>query len=815
MIRPRPSDRPRRHTRLRPTLDRLEGRALMAFAGSLDPTFGTGGVYSAPITLGASTGLSSVGSVAVEPDGSVLEAGVVGQSGATYGVIHLTAAGKLDTSFGNAGELDLALPSPTDTIPGLSPGSIPIIPVTLLVQPDGKFILEGLFSTSASATSSTIIARFDEDGTPDTTFGTDGQVVLGPAGTAIDGATFEYGALQSNGQIILAGSAPSPQGAGDGTVVAVARLDANGQLDTTYGTDGLVTLASPTKATIPATMEGASSVTVAPNGQVVVVDSVNYQLSGAAYPSAASAIFRLNSDGTQDTTLSQSGLLASGLNSPSAYGVAVQPDGKILVSGVNIQGLEATNVLVRLNVDGTIDDQPTLPPQVSFLGQGDIGLEANGDVVFTNLGGYKLGYLTTVRLTPNLTLDPTFGQGGISTVPLPVPPPFLSGTEKYIGAATFAITPSGQIVVGGINYDEPESGSVIPQSNVVARLTGTTTGATTGDFTGDGVSDPAIYNTTTATFTINSAGDFTQTVALGTAGLGNSIPAPGNYYGTGQQDLAVYLPASATFAIQDPTGKTAGEYVPFGIAGPGQTIPAPGDYFGTGQDDVAGYFPAYGVYDIQDPSGKTPGVALFFGTPGVGQSIPVPGDYYGTGQSDIAVYLAQSGVWAILAPSLASGEYVQFGIPGIGNTIPVPGDYDGSGKTELAVYLPGLAELAYLPAAGGPPVVIPFGLPGAGQTLPEPGDYDGSGKTEVAAYFPSSGIFAYRPANGGADVYEQIGTPGSATLAVTPVATSLFLGGVSAESYEGPSVMGEADELDFVMPLASAKKKTTPGGEVG
>ena len=131
----------------------------------------------------------------------------------------------------------------------------------------------------------------------------------------------------------------------------------------------------------------------------------------------------------------------------------------------------------------------------------------------------------------------------------------------------------------------------------------------------------------------------------------------------------------------------------------------------------------------------------------------------------MAVYLPQTATWSVLAPGLAPGFTVQFGIPGAGNSIPVPGDYDGSGKTEVAAYLPGL------------------------------------------------NTFAYRPADGAADVSFTVGFAGSGPIVpVTQVVPSTLLptGSGTADAIEPAGVTGEADELDFVMPLASSKK-TRPG----
>ncbi len=241
------------------------------------------------------------------------------------------------------------------------------------------------------------------------------------------------------------------------------------------------------------------------------------------------------------------------------------------------------------------------------------------------------------------------------------------------------------------------------------------------------------------------------------------------------------------------------------MAGQGQTLPASGDYFGAGSDQVAVYLAQSATWDILAP-GLKPGISFTFGQPGLGNTIPVGGDYYGVGSDQVAVYLPLTATWSVLGPNLTPGFSFRFGIPGQGNSIPMPGDYDGSGRTEPAVYLPSLAEVQYISASGSI-VTIPFGVTGAGQTLPAPGDYDGSGKTEVAAYFPASNTFVYRPAGGGADVGFQVGFASQGPIVpVTRVVPLTFLGHSTPPPVLPSSVLGQADALDFVIPLASAKK---------
>ena len=773
--------------RLRPTLDRLEGRALMAFAGSLDPTFGGGtGAYFDPVSPGSNNaGLYDLARTKVAADNSIFAAGPA--NGATsIGVIHINANGTRDTAFGTGGETDVALPSGSNFI-GIT---------QLLIQPG-----TGDVTLVVSTSTVTEVARLLPSGSLDPSFGTNGVVNLGSNNLGSE-ASFVDATYQVDGKLVLAGINPVPTSTPGvfTNIVAVARLTTAGALDSTFATNGVARFFDVPSPDLQAgAYQKAIGVVIQPNDQKIVVLSRALDPNNAANPLPYAILDRLNVNGSQDTSLAQSGILASRISGSTS--LAIQPDGKLLVAG--FQSPLAINVLARVNPDGTADK--TLSSAIGST----IVVQPDGHIVLFFPGGFQVS-----RVNADLTLDATFGQGGLSTLIPPFPSYPTSGIVQPGGRANgVAVGPNNQIVLIGSNATVGIHGSPIPATDLaVVRLAATGTSARPGDYTGDGIADETVYDPSTGTFAVRSSSNgVIITQQLGTAGLGASVPVPGNYYGTGQDDIAVYLTGPGVFAIKDPTGKTPGMVVPFGSAGKSNSIPVPGDFYGTGQDDIAVYLTGPGVFAIKDPTGKTSGRLVPFGSAGPGNSIPVPGDYYGTSQADIAVYLPSQGVWAIQDPTgKTPGKLVPFGKPGLGNSIPVPGDYDGSGKTELAVYLQETARLIYRPANGGPDVTIPFGKPGLGVTLPAPGDYDGSGKTEAAVYVPSLGLFAYRPAKGGADSSTHFFGPAitGAAVPVTAVVPSFFFSSNQAGGPIGPSVaQAPPGWFDFVPTEASTPKK--------
>ncbi|MGZ6696766.1 MAG: hypothetical protein ACXVFL_14140 [Solirubrobacteraceae bacterium] len=202
--------------------------ARMTAHGALDTTFGTGGI--ATVDFGATEFGEAM---ARQADGRILVAGRSSASGAV--VARLRATGVLDPDFGGDGRV---------TLPGGGDLS------AVLVQPDRKIVVAGNASGSATMT----VTRLKPDGSLDATFGSGGTmtVAFGSLANPLGGA-----ARQPDGKIVVAGYTQ------DGEDVAVARLNANGSLDATFGTGGKTTI------DFGAATFG-NAVALAPNGRIVV-----------------------------------------------------------------------------------------------------------------------------------------------------------------------------------------------------------------------------------------------------------------------------------------------------------------------------------------------------------------------------------------------------------------------------------------------------------------------------------------------------------------------------------------------------------------
>jgi len=300
--------------------------------GTRDASFGTGGLALVDFTGRPDRALA----VAVQPGtgGKILVAGTAfGTQYEQFGVVRLNANGTLDTSFG----------------PKASKGEVTVSPLartsaqaySMAVLADGKFVLAGVVRNLGTAGRGSIaLARFNANGTLDTTFGTGGTVVTALAADTTNSGTHPVNvAVDGSGRLVVTGT-DSVSGASQDFLLA--RFNANGSLDMTFGGAGVVRtdLAS-------GSSDRAIGLALQGDGKVLVVGVATDGTNPAA------AVVRYDANGSLDSTFGVGGVaLIYALPSYMVgHAAAVQPDGKILVAGV-VSGRVA---LVRLDGYGNVD----------------------------------------------------------------------------------------------------------------------------------------------------------------------------------------------------------------------------------------------------------------------------------------------------------------------------------------------------------------------------------------------------------------------------------------------------------------------------
>lgn len=271
--------------------------------GSLDSTFGTGGMVKTSIT--AYNALASA--VAIQSDGKIVVAG--SSSNGTYntfGIARYNPNGTLDTTFNTDGKRESVF------------GDLGSVASALAVQSDGRILAVGETSSSASATGSDFaMARYNLDGSNDTSFGVGGKVTT-DLGT-IDDRAYDV-VVQADGKILLAGQ----RGAG---AFALVRYNPNGSLDNSFGASGIVT-------TTIKENNYAYAVALQADSKIVLAGWVG-DLTNTV---RSSALARYHTDGILDdsfgfggTTTTTNAIGADPVRSVRA--MKLQNDGKIIVAG--------------------------------------------------------------------------------------------------------------------------------------------------------------------------------------------------------------------------------------------------------------------------------------------------------------------------------------------------------------------------------------------------------------------------------------------------------------------------------------------------
>lgn len=280
------------------------------------------------------------------------------------------------------------------------------------------------------------VVRYNANGSLDTSFGTAGKVT-----TAIGAGNDRglYMVLQADEKIVVVGSAVR----GGNTDFAVVRYNTDGSLDTNFGSGGKVTtVIGSSTSFIIAQAVGAA---VQQDGKIVVV---GHATNGSTYDFA---MVRYNTDGSLDTNFGSAGKVLTALGSSADYaeGVVVQGDGKIVVAGYSNNGSDNDFAVVRYNADGSLDTsfgntgKVTTAVGVSFDHGKCVALQSDGKIVVagtSHLSNLGRGDFALVRYNSDGSLDESFGnKGTVVTV--------LNGNTS--SGLSIALQNSGKIVVAG------------------------------------------------------------------------------------------------------------------------------------------------------------------------------------------------------------------------------------------------------------------------------------------------------------------------------------------------------------------------------
>jgi uncharacterized delta-60 repeat protein/uncharacterized repeat protein (TIGR01451 family) len=310
--------------------------------GTLDPSFGTGGIVTTDFAQNHDYGTS----LAIDRNGRIVVAGYTqfetvidcstperpectqNTSAFYFALARYNADGNLDLSFGpNAdGKVITDFSGFSDTATAVG------------VASDGKIVVSGYSFTPNPLLAFIAVARYNDNGTLDGTFGTGGKVTTA-SGPVLAGYAL---AIQGDRKIIVGGNFFN----GTNYDIALARYNVDGTLDSTFGTAGIAT-------TDGGQWEIVTAMALDRSGKIVV--------AGATTPdhyetTADLLVARYNTDGTPDLTFSGDGRASTDIGAGDvAYAVRVDALGRVVVAGQTAGAGGRDFVVARYKRDGSLD----------------------------------------------------------------------------------------------------------------------------------------------------------------------------------------------------------------------------------------------------------------------------------------------------------------------------------------------------------------------------------------------------------------------------------------------------------------------------
>ena len=617
-----------------------------------------------------------------------------------------------------------------------------ILVLSMAFIPDHVFFGASHVSLVIQIGAQTPTTSIIRDGVPDTTDH------LAITGVPEDPANLHVSLLQPDGKMMIGGSFRQVNGIARRQL---CRLNPDGTVDLTFN---------------------PGTVLDGPIEAIARQEDGKYVVGGSTSLSGQRALWRLNVDGTRDTSFQ---FTSFNINSWIKT-IAIQSDGKIVIGGgfTSVNG-QARPYVARLNTDGSLDD---FAPVVAGDGQRRINaliIQADGKIVlggiFSSING-MLGIQNLARVMPDGALDEQFSMnhGGVFahvnslaeingslyvgsrwTANGGDPSRFglvrltsdglvdLSFNLVWVASGnvyTVTTTDHGKLLVGGSFDTFALSGS----RNAIIRILENgaldytfdsgrlTTNNSTGPISVVTVLQPSPNKLYIGGYFHNVGAHTSEKVAALVIGR-NVTRATGDFDGDAKTDMGVYRPQNRVWYWEQSANHPFSlSPISFGAAGDRIT---PIDFDADGIADISVYRPVTGTwYWLNSSDGNFNAVQF-----GISEDLPTPADYDGDGKADVSVFRPSTGTWYRLESSTGSPLGFQFGIS---EDKPTVGDFDGDGKADIAVFRPSTAAWYRIDSGDGSIHGTLFGAEG---DVLAPADYDGDGKIDIAVYRPSTGIW--------------------------------------------------------------------------
>jgi len=372
--------------------------------GSADTSFSGDGVVVTNTSPPSGLDGHRLDTLLLQPNGKLVAVGTTnladfGGETSTIGLVRYNTDGTLDTSFSTDGIVT------NNTVSGYVRYSVG----GAVLQPDGKIVVGAdakLDTLDDNGPRDFLAARFNSDGSLDLGFGSGGSAIANFSSAGLSHSFVHSVVQQNDGKTLLIGGVTDRTGVYGAVDFAIARYNANGTLDASFGTNGKVLTDFSNGYDI------AKSAVLQSDGKLLVVGNT---ATGPFFDESDIVVARYNLDGSLDTTFGNGGKAVIDITNYLDFGnsIALQADGKIVLAGsvdYFVQGAStpADIAVVRLNGDAPLGSGVTLTGTSS----NNVLTGTAGNDRFTGNGGkdtFKLGGGTDVVVD--------FGGAGKGTNP--------------------------------------------------------------------------------------------------------------------------------------------------------------------------------------------------------------------------------------------------------------------------------------------------------------------------------------------------------------------------------------------------------------
>ena len=556
---------------------------------------------------------------------------------------------------------------------------------SVAVQADGRIVVAGVSGSDFA------VARYNADGSPDTTFDSDGKLTTDFSGLDDQAADV---AVQGDGKIVVTGYSTVRTGNEN---FALARYNADGSLDTTFDGDGKLT------TDFAGNTDKAMGMAVQADGKIVAGGHATVISSGPTVVANFDfALVRYNADGSLDATYDGDGKVTTDFGGPSedlALDVALTGDGQIVAAGYRDTPGGRDFALARYDAGGSLDASFDGDGRVftDFGGPGSqesafaVAVQADQKIVAAGQSPERAGDFALARYHPSGVLDATFDDDGKVTTDIGVPddqPSFITGDT----ATDLAIQPDGTILASGARTRIAGDADFAlvryyPDGSLDDRFD--VDGKATTDF-GTGSHDAA------SAMEVHGDGLILGGYAAGSTGnrdfalaryfAGPEMIFPPDFDEDLDTDMAVWRPRDGTWYVRQSSGNWNSFLVrQWGINGDIPLVNT--DFDGDHKADMAVWRPRDGTWYVRQSTGNWN--SFLVRQWGISGDIPlVNTDFDGDANADMALWRPRDGTWWALLSSTGFEEFIaaQWGVNGdipLANT-----DFDGDGKADMAVWRP-------------------------------------------------------------------------------------------------------------------------------